>query len=81
MARKSASVTKPSQIRVSTTDDLPEGGTNLYYTQARAHSRVDTLVDSDYIQNMNNLDADLLNAQPTKYYRRIVTDASGTRIK
>ncbi len=81
MARKSASVTKPSQVKVSTTDDLPEGATNLYYTQSRAHSRVDTLVDSDYIQGMSNLDADLLDGEPVKYYRRIVTNASGTRIK
>ena len=80
MARKSGNPRKNVNSRVATTDDLPEGATNLYYTVARARTRTDALVDSDYIQGMANLDADKLNGQPPAYYRRIIEDKNGTRL-
>ena len=81
MARKSGNPRKNTNNKVNTTDDLPEGATNLFYTTARAQTRTDALVDSDYIQGMANLDADLLNGQPAAYYRRIIEDKNGTRLK
>ena len=80
MARKSGNPRKNTNKKISTTDGLPEGATNLYYTVARAQARTDALVDSDYIQNMANLDADKLNGQPVAYYRRIIEDKDGTRL-
>jgi len=80
MARKSGTPRKNTNKKISTTDDLPEGATNLYYTVARTQTRTDTLVDSDYIQGMANLDADKLNDQPVAYYRKIIEDKNGTRL-
>lgn len=80
MARKSGNPRKNTNKKISTTDDLPEGATNLYYTSSRAQARTDALVDSDYIQNMENLDADKLNNQPASYYIKIIEDKNGTRL-
>lgn len=83
MARKSGI---PRQNTVSSkplnsTDDLPEGVNNLYYTTPRTTSRVDTIVDSDYIQGLNNLDADLLENRSINYYKRFIVDKNGTTLK
>jgi hypothetical protein len=80
MARKSGNPRKNTNKKISTTDDLPEGATNLYYTSARSQTRTDALVDSDYLQNMANLDADKLNGQNVAYYRKIIEDKNGTRL-
>lgn len=83
MARKSG-IPRQNTISSKTlnsTDNLPEGVNNLYYTTPRTTSRVDTVVDSDYIQGLSNLDADLLENRPIAYYRRIIVDKNGTTLK
>ena len=43
-----------------TTDDVTEGSTNLYYTDTRANSAIDTRVDKTFVDNLN-VDADTLD--------------------
>ena len=80
MARKSGNPRQNASKKIDSTNDLPEGATNLYYTKARSNTKVDETVDATYLQNLSNLDADLISEKPPQYYRRIIEDKNGTRI-
>lgn len=54
-------------IGANTTDDLAEGLTNLYYTQARVDSDITNKVIKSYIDDLN-VDADTLDGQDGTYY-------------
>ena len=56
-----------SDLASKTTDDLPEGGSNLYFTNARADTRINTVVDAAYVQARqsmvsNRIDSDAVVA-------------------
>ena len=54
-------------VGISDTDALPEGVTNLYYTDARANAAIDARVDAAYI-NAFNIDANQLGGFSPAYY-------------
>jgi|11_taG_2_1085331.scaffolds.fasta_scaffold04863_1 hypothetical protein len=80
MARKSAIPIQPVQHKVNTTDDLPEGLNNKYYTKALMRSKIDTFVDSDFLENLSNFRGGLLGGQPRAYYQRIIEDKDGNKL-
>lgn len=49
------------------TDDLSEGATNLYYTDARVNADIDTRVDKTFVDALN-VDADTLDGNDSTYY-------------
>ena len=49
-----------ANLATSSTDDLSEGSTNLYYTTARANAAIDARVDKTFIDALN-VDADTLD--------------------
>ena len=56
-----------SDLASKTTDDLPEGGSNLYFTNTRADTRINTVVDAAYVQARqsmvsNRIDSDAVVA-------------------
>jgi len=57
-----------------TTDDLAEGSTNLYYTDARANSAIDTRVNKAFVDALN-VDADTLDGVDSTGF---ATSAQGT---
>jgi len=57
-----------------TTDDVTEGSLNLYYTDARANSAIDTRVDKTFVDNLN-VDADTLDGNDSTDF---ATSAQGT---
>ena len=59
------------------TDSVAEGGNNLYYTNARADSAIDSRVNKAFVDALN-VDADTLDGQHGSHYRIDVYDASGT---
>ena len=55
----------PPDIGLNSTDDLPEGSVNLYYTDARVESYVS---GAGYLKNLNGLDTDDLSEGSTNLY-------------
>jgi len=53
--------------KVTDSDDVPEGTSNLYFTTARANSAIDTRVDQGFV-NALNVDADTLDGEDGSYY-------------
>ena len=56
-----------SDLASKTTDDLSEGGSNLYFTNTRADTRINTVVDAAYVQARqsmvsNRIDSDAVVA-------------------
>lgn len=80
MARKSAIPIQPVQNKVHTSDDLPEGLNNKYYTKSLMRTKIDTFVDSDFLEGLSNFRGGLLDNQPRAYYQRIVEDKDGTKL-
>ena len=56
----SAWIVAYANLSTSNTDDLAEGSTNLYYTDARANSAIDTRVNKAFVDALN-VDADTLD--------------------
>jgi hypothetical protein len=62
-----------SSLNNHNTDDLSEGSTNLYYTDARANSAIDTRVDKAFVDALN-VDADTFDSlNSTQFTRRDAT--------
>ena len=62
-----------SSLSNHNTDDLSEGSTNLYYTDARANSAIDTRVNKAFVDALN-VDADTLDSlNSTQFTRRDAT--------
>lgn len=53
--------------RINSTDDLSEGSSNLYYTDSRVNSRIDTRVDKSFVDALG-IDASTLDGQTPGYY-------------
>jgi hypothetical protein len=55
------------------TDDIPEGSTNLYYTDARADARADARISAANVEDLNNVEIAAPNAGDILVY----DDSSG----
>lgn len=53
--------------RINTTDDLLEGGANLYYTEVRVNSDIDDRVDKSFVDNLG-VDSATLDGELPSYY-------------
>ena len=62
-----------NELSGSTTDAVPEGSTNLYYTSARVDSDVRSLVDSAYVQARQDFAYSSLTGTPTLLDSALVT--------
>ena len=59
----------------STSDNFPEGNTNLFYTTARVDSDIDARVNLNFINNLN-VDAQTLGGQTLAQLQSTFTDAT-----
>jgi len=63
-----------ANLSTSDTDDLAEGSTNLYYTDTRVNSAIDTRVTKSFVDALN-VDADTLDGNDSTAF---ATSAQGT---
>lgn len=81
MARKSANPVQKVGFKVSSADDLKEGSINKYYARFRAESDISSRVDSDYIAQFQNLNADTLSGVAPGDIRLEVYDSLGNSLR
>lgn len=81
MARKSANPVKKTGFTMTTADHLREGSTNKYYARFRSESDIGVYVDSDYIAQFQNLDADTLGGDSASQIRIEVYDSAGASLR
>ena len=67
--------TAVQQLANSTSDNFPEGNTNLFYTTARVDSDIDARVNLNFINNLN-VDAQTLGGQTLAQLQSTFTDAT-----
>ena len=66
---------------MTTADHLREGSTNKYYARFRSESDINAYVDSDYIAQFQNLDADLLDGDSGGDIRIEIYDSAGVSLR
>lgn len=81
MARKSSNPVKKVGFQLNSADDLREGSNNKYYARFRAESDITAYVDSDYIAQFQNLNADTLSGDADTSIRIEVYDSTGASLR
>lgn len=81
MPRKSANPLRKVGFKLVSADDVREGSTNKYYARFRSESDINAYVDSDYIAQFQNLDADTLSGDSGGAIRIEVYDSTGSSLR
>jgi hypothetical protein len=81
MARKSANPVKKVGFKLVSADDVREGSVNKYYARFRSESDIGAYVDSDYIAQFQNLNADTLSGDSGGNIRIEIYDSTGSSLR
>lgn len=81
MARKSANPVKKVGFKLVSADDVREGSVNKYYARFRSESDISAYVDSDYIAQFQNLNADTLSGDSAGDIRIEIYDSTGSSLR
>ena len=69
-----------SDLASKNTDGLPEGTTNLYFTNTRSDTRINTVVDSSYIQSRQSTVSSSIDSSVVVAIVASTIDSSGSSI-
>tara|TARA_Y100000389_G_scaffold6611_1_gene6361 strand:- start:1165 stop:1410 length:246 start_codon:yes stop_codon:yes gene_type:complete len=81
MARKSTKPVKSVGFKLSSGDDIREGTDNKFYARFRTESDIAGYIDSDYIRQFPNLDADTFGGDAPENIRINMYDSLGTDLR